>query len=111
MQRADVMTDGLLSLEMYSTVVMSNGTTTSFKNLIPVNYSDYQGKMRHKQLKNYYLNIEKALSIIPVILMIAGTLGNMLALYVLTRRKLRTQSTMLYFASLTIIDTISLYQW
>ena len=61
--------------------------------------------------KRFYLNIEKTLSIVPVILMIAGTLGNMLALYVLTRKKLRSQSTMLYFASLTIIDTISLYQW
>jgi hypothetical protein len=61
--------------------------------------------------KRFYHNIEKALSIVPFILMIAGTLGNMLALYVLTRKKLRSQSTMLYFASLTVIDTISLYQW
>ena len=63
------------------------------------------------ELRKFYYNIEKKLSIVPVILMLAGTLGNMLAFYVLTRKKLRTQSTMLYFASLTIIDTISLYQW
>ena len=60
---------------------------------------------------NYYYNMEKQLSIIPVVLMMAGTLGNMLALYVLTRKKLRIQSTMLYFASLTVLDTLSLYSW
>ena len=59
----------------------------------------------------FYHNIEKTISILPVILVIAGTLGNLIALYVLTRKKLRSQSTMLYFASLTVMDTISLYQW
>jgi hypothetical protein len=68
-------------------------------------------RARFEEQKRFYHNIEKGLSIVPFILMIAGTLGNMLALYVLTRKKLRSQSTMLYFASLTVIDTISLYQW
>jgi len=58
-----------------------------------------------------YYQIEKYLSILPIFLVISGTLGNLIACYVLTRKKLRVQSTMVYFASLTIIDTISLYQW
>jgi hypothetical protein len=63
------------------------------------------------ELKDFYFNIEKKLSILPFILMITGTIGNLLALYVLTRKRLRVYSTMLYFASLTVMDTISLYQW
>jgi hypothetical protein len=61
--------------------------------------------------KAFFYNIEKRLSILPVILMITGTIGNLMAFYVLTRKRLRVHSTMIYFASLTIVDTISLYQW
>lgn len=61
--------------------------------------------------RNMYQDIENMLSFIPVILMIVGTLGNVTAFYVLTRKKLRSQSTMTFFASLTVVDTISLYQW
>ena len=61
--------------------------------------------------RNVYQDIENMLSFIPVVLMIVGTLGNVAAFYVLTRKKLRTQSTMTFFATLTIVDTISLYQW
>jgi len=60
---------------------------------------------------NKFFAIEKTLSILPAFLMIFGTLGNSIAFYVLTRKRLRTQSTMLYFASLTLMDTVSLYQW
>ena len=74
------------------------------------NYSYYDDPQGDNLVSIYY-NIEKKLSILPVILMITGTLGNMIAFYVLTRKKLRTQSTMLYFASLTVMDTLSLYQW
>ncbi|RNA11921.1 growth hormone secretagogue receptor type 1-like [Brachionus plicatilis] len=77
------------------------------------NYGDYDDldlSIQAKNLLSMFHNIEKKLSILPVILMIAGTLGNMIAFYVLTRKKLRNQSTMLYFASLTVVDTISLYQ-
>jgi hypothetical protein len=59
---------------------------------------------------NYHL-IEQKLSILPIILTIVGTIGNLIAFYVLTRKKLRRQSTMLYFATLTCMDTLSLYQW
>jgi hypothetical protein len=58
-----------------------------------------------------YFLIEKNLSILPLFFMVFGTLGNSIAFYVLTRKKLRGQSTMLYFASLTVMDTLSLYQW
>lgn len=61
--------------------------------------------------KLFYFNIEKKLAILPIFLMLTGTIGNVLALYVLTRKRLRVYSTMLYFASLTVVDTISLYQW
>lgn len=81
----------------------SNNSIPSSRSSKPLN--------EHDDLLSFYHNIETKLSILPVILMIAGTLGNTIAFYVLTRRKLRTQSTMLYFASLTVMDTISLYQW
>lgn len=68
-------------------------------------------KFTNDPLRIFYYNIESKLSILPILLMIAGTLGNSLAFYVLTRKKLRTQSTMLYFAALTVMDTLSLYQW
>lgn len=78
----------------------------------PVNETQYDdASVAADNLIAFYYNIERKLSILPIILMIAGTLGNMIAFYVLTRKKLRTQSTMLYFASLTVMDTLSLYQW
>lgn len=58
-----------------------------------------------------YHEIEKAISILPIILVITGTIGNSLAFYVLTSKRLRNYSTMIYFATLTIVDTVSLYQW
>lgn len=64
----------------------------------------------HKAL-NFFYQIEVYLSLLPIFLVVLGTIGNLVALYVLTRKKLRTQSTMIYFASLTIVDTLSLYQW
>ena len=64
-----------------------------------------------EDMQMFFYNIEMYLSVLPVVLMIMGTIGNMVAFYVLTRKKLRTQSTMIYFASLTIMDTMSLYQW
>lgn len=74
-------------------------------------YDDQNLSIQAKNLLSMYHSIEQKLSILPVILMIAGTLGNMIAFYVLTRKKLRNQSTMLYFTALTVVDTISLYQW
>ncbi len=55
--------------------------------------------------------MERYLSILPIFLVAFGTVGNLVACYVLTRKKLRSQSTMIYFAALTLIDTLSLYQW
>lgn len=74
-------------------------------------YDDQNLSIQAKNLLSMYHSIERKLSILPVVLMIAGTLGNMIAFYVLTRKKLRNQSTMLYFSALTVVDTISLYQW
>lgn len=64
-----------------------------------------------RHVNSVFYKIEKYLSILPIFLVIFGTIGNLVACYVLTRKKLRSQSTMIYFASLTIIDTMSLYQW
>jgi hypothetical protein len=93
-------------------------TTTTTLNSSSVNTSRFASSpltinaiVRNDDLKLFYRNIESKLSILPFVFMLAGTLGNMLAFYVLTRKKLRSQSTMLYFATLTIMDTISLYQW
>nr|QVK45785.1 G protein-coupled receptor [Proales similis] len=62
-------------------------------------------------MRSFYHNIEEKLSILPVLFMVIGTLGNGLAFFVLTRPRLRVQSTMLFFATLTVVDTLSLYQW
>jgi hypothetical protein len=77
---------------------------SSDKGALSLAYSD-------ADVRQLYLVIEKNIAILPIILTITGTIGNLLALYVLTRQRLRVYSTMLYFASLTIVDTISLYQW
>lgn len=60
---------------------------------------------------NFYFSVETKMAVLPILLMVAGTLGNCLAFYVLTRKRLRNQSTMLYFATLTLMDTLALYQW
>ena len=73
--------------------------------------SNFKQSSHKDDIRQFYHNIESIISIFPVFLVIAGTLGNLVALYVLTRKKLRTQSTMIYFASLTVMDTLSLYQW
>lgn len=77
--------------------------------LLNANYS-HAIMMNSYGARDYFI-IEKHLSILPILLTIFGTLGNTMAFYVLTRKKLRVQSTMLYFASLTLMDTLSLYQW
>jgi hypothetical protein len=85
---------------------------TKLNNSSSISSSSSSKKLQEDaDIRLFYHNIEKTISILPVILVIAGTLGNLIALYVLTRKKLRSQSTMLYFASLTVMDTISLYQW
>ena len=84
---------------------------TKLNNSSSISSSSSRKLQEDADIRLFYHNIEKTISILPVILVIAGTLGNLIALYVLTRKKLRSQSTMLYFASLTVMDTISLYQW
>ncbi len=81
------------------------------------NSSDYEYKNKSNlsndinNMQSVFYKIELYLSFFPIILLAFGTFGNLLAFYILTRKKLRTQSTMIYFASLTLLDTISLYQW
>ncbi len=86
------------------------------KNANFLNYNSFNDSLsinreKYSSSSNKFFTIEKNLSILPAFLMIFGTLGNSIAFYVLTRKKLRTQSTMLYFACLTVLDTVSLYQW
>ncbi len=85
---------------------MFNDTTTPILMASSSKINDYEDAKKI----NYHL-IEQKLSILPIILTIVGTIGNLIAFYVLTRKKLRKQSTMLYFATLTCMDTLSLYQW
>ena len=89
---------------------MQNVNSSNASGLLNANDS-LQMKYNKDIRNNRFFIIEKNLSILPVFLMIFGTLGNSIAFYVLTRKKLRAQSTMLYFASLTVMDTLSLYQW
>ena len=101
--------DDLTFMYTHSTLKSLHSTTT----LVPVSSTSYSSGSGPSDvdIRLFYHNIENIISIFPVFLVIAGTLGNIIALYVLTRKKLRTQSTMIYFASLTVMDTLSLYQW
>lgn len=50
--------------------------------------------------------------IIPIILIVIGTIGNILCInYLLQRKQRRSRSTYIYLIFLFIADTLSLYQW
>ena len=50
--------------------------------------------------------------IIPIILIVIGTIGNILCInYLLQRKHRRSRSTYIYLIFLCLTDTLSLYQW
>jgi hypothetical protein len=49
--------------------------------------------------------------IIPIGLIILGTLGNVTSIFILLRKENRRTSTNIYLLMLCLMDTISLYQW
>lgn len=51
------------------------------------------------------------LSIYALLLVIIGTLGNLLTIIILCRRNLRRYVTMQYLIAVSVCDTISLYGW
>lgn len=57
------------------------------------------------------VNINKALGIWALILIIFGTIGNILCIFVCLRQRLRKTPTFIFFSFLAICDTISLYGW
>jgi hypothetical protein len=59
-----------------------------------------------------YETIELVISgIIPICLMVIGTLGNLLCVVILLKKGNRKTSTNIYLIFLCIMDTLSLYQW
>jgi len=59
-----------------------------------------------------YETVELIVSgIIPIILIIIGTFGNLLGIFVLLKKQNRRTSTNIYLIFLCIMDTLSLYQW
>ena len=58
-----------------------------------------------------YRTIIQYLSIYALILIIVGTIGNLLTISVLTRRNLRRFSTSKYLIAVSLCDLISLYGW
>jgi len=61
---------------------------------------------------SYYHHIViRCLSIYALILVIVGTLGNLLTIIILCRRNLRRYVTMRYLIAVSICDIISLYGW
>jgi hypothetical protein len=58
-----------------------------------------------------YLFVIKSLSIYALVLIIVGTVGNLLTIIVLLRRNLRRLVTIRYLIVVSICDTISLYGW
>ena len=55
--------------------------------------------------------IIRCLSIYALILVIVGTLGNLLTIIILCRRNLRRYVTMRYLVVVSVCDIISLYGW
>ncbi len=53
----------------------------------------------------------RCLSLYALILVIVGTLGNLLTIIILCRRNLRRYVTMRYLIAVSICDIISLYGW
>ncbi|CAF0992104.1 unnamed protein product [Brachionus calyciflorus] len=51
------------------------------------------------------------LSIVDLIIIVLGTIGNLTCFYLLTRKRLRSVSSMRYLSALTLIDCLSLYGW
>jgi hypothetical protein len=49
--------------------------------------------------------------IIPIILIVVGTFGNLLCVIILLKKENRKTSTNIYLIFLCIVDTFSLYQW
>jgi hypothetical protein len=59
---------------------------------------------------HYYLNVSnRLLIVIPWILIIFGTIGNIISIIVLIQPKLRKYSTFFYLACLSAVDLIVLY--
>ena len=50
-------------------------------------------------------------AVIPIILIVVGTFGNLLCALVLLKKQNRKTSTNVYLIFLCIVDTLSLYQW
>jgi hypothetical protein len=53
-----------------------------------------------------FLNL---IAVLDCVIIIMGTLGNLISFYLLTRKRLRSVSSMRYLASLTLVDTVCLY--
>ncbi len=60
---------------------------------------------------HYHHIVIRYLSIYALILVIVGTLGNLLTILILCRRNLRRYVTMRYLIAVSICDIISLYGW
>ncbi len=60
---------------------------------------------------HYYHLIIRCLSIYALVLVIVGTLGNLLTIIILCRRNLRRYVTMRYLIAVSVCDIISLYGW
>lgn len=55
--------------------------------------------------------VVRTLSVYSLVLVIMGTLGNLLTVIILCRRNLRRHVTMRYLIAVSVCDTISLYGW
>ena len=65
-----------------------------------------------KQDPEPYQTVELIVSgIIPIILIVVGTFGNLLCVTILLKKANRRTSTNIYLIFLCVLDTLSLYQW
>jgi hypothetical protein len=55
--------------------------------------------------------ILNTISIIDLVIIIIGTIGNLTSFYLLRRKRILNVSSMRYLASLTLTDTVCLYGW
>lgn len=103
--------NGATTMTLAMMMMMLNSSSSSSLVSSTKTSSRHHHHNNNDPVRGFYFNLESKLAILPILLMIAGTFGNSLAFYVLTRKRLRNQSTMLYFATLTLMDTLALYQW
>jgi hypothetical protein len=84
-----------------------------FSEKTSTSYAKYQMATWNLQVDPYPYEVAEFIisGVIPTVLIVIGTLGNLLCIIILLNKENRRASTNIYLIFLCIMDTLSLYQW